>query len=452
MAPKVPRMGRRWKRGGAVAVVALVIGSVVWWRTKDAPPEPPLPPGITDAEVSAVVEKSRARVVATPRSGEAWGDYGTILLAHLFDREADQCFVVAARLDPQDPRWPYARGQIALKRDPPSAIALLTTASEAARAQPKYRTACVLTLAEALLEHGEIDRAADLLQQELAVAPGEARAIFGLGTVALLRGDDATAAVRFAAVQNNPCCRKQARSHLSQLARVRGDVAAAKQYESEANALDPDPPWPDPYLDKVVTLQVGARGDDRRVGVLERDGRFQEAAQLYLAQAQRTPTSKALTGAGVNLARLRDYDRAIDALRRAVELDPNDPRAHYTLALVLFNKAEREWVPNPNSADAASWFREVVEEAKRTIDLKPDYAQAYLFWGLSLKHLGDPRAAIEPLRKGLVIRPEEFEMHLALGQALAATGDRTGAEQSLRTAQKLKPDDPRPVQELAKFK
>jgi tetratricopeptide (TPR) repeat protein len=455
-APAAPHPGARGKLVGAVvAVVVLLLvgGGVWWWRAQDRPPDPPLPQEMTEADVRETITVARAKVIADPLRGSAWGEYGTVLLAHLFAHEAEQCFVEATRLDPKNPRWPYARGHIALKRDPPNAIALLTTAAEAARERPEFRPAFTLTLAEALLERGEVDRAAALFEQERN-SPDSARAVFGLGLVALLRGDDAAAAKHFEAVKTNPACRKQASAHLAALARTRGDVPAAKQYEAEANSLDADPPWPDPYLDRLVTLQVGYRGLERRVALLERDGRYEEAIDLYLAQARHKRTSSALTGAAVNMARLPrpDFDKALELLREAVQLAPDDSNAHYTLALVLFNKAEKLWVYDPTSAEAAKGFREVVAAARRATELKPDRALAYMFWGLALKNLGEPKAALEPLRVALSIRPEQFDLHLALGQCLAATGARAAAEACFNTAAKLKPTDPRPAQELAKLK
>jgi tetratricopeptide (TPR) repeat protein len=433
-----------------VLLAALAAGAAWWWRTREAPPEPPLPAGITDPEVAEVVSAAHQKLQSDRRSGTAWGEYGTVLLANLFDREADRCFAEASRLDPDDPRWPYARGQIALKRDPPAAVGYLTAAAEAARGRPKFRSAFALALAEAILERGEADRAEALFRQELN-SPDADRAAFGLGLVALARGNEAEAWRAFEAVRGNPSCRKQAAAQLARLARARGDVPAARQYEAEANSLEADAPWPDPYLDHVVTLQAGHRGLQRRVGVLERDGRFAEAAEAYLAQARHKRTSQALTGAAVNVARLRDYDRAVALLREAVRLDPADSNARYTLALVLYTKAEKEVARDPNSAGAAAEFREVAAEAKGATELKPDHALAYMFRGLALKQLGRPKDAIEPLRTGLAIRPEQFDLHLALGQCLAATGDRGAAEESFKAAARLKPDDPRPAQELAKL-
>jgi tetratricopeptide (TPR) repeat protein len=464
--PVVP-VSAPWRRNwqwwlvgaGVLALLAAGAGVGIWWWKREKPPEPPLLTGITDPEVVEALEKSRALVLADPRSADAWGNYGTVLLAHLFDREATQCFIEAERLNPKDPRWPFARGQVAIKRDPPNGLVLLGTAAELARDRPEYRMPFTLAYAEALLEAGQIDRAAELFQSELARDPGAERALYGAGLVAVARGDDTSAARHFEAARHHPSCRKQAAAQLALLARARGDIPAAKQFEAEANALEADPPWPDPYLDRVVTLQVGQRGHQRRVAILERDGNYEGAVEAFREMARQKRTSYALAGEGVNLARIgkakndpRYYDQALPLLCEAVQLEPADSRARYTLALILFLRAERQWVADPLSVDAANGFREVVAEAKRATELKPDDAQAYRLWGLAKKNLGEPKDGIEPLRTALSIRPEDFETHLALGQCLAASGDRAGAEASLNTAKQLRPDDPRPDQELAKLK
>jgi Flp pilus assembly protein TadD len=94
----------------------------------------------------------------------------------------------------------------------------------------------------------------------------------------------------------------------------------------------------------------------------------------------------------------------------------------------------------------------VVEDATRATELKPDYAEAYLFAGLSLHQLREPKAAIERYHRGLVARPDDFMLHLSLGQVLAETGDQAGARKHLEDARSLEPEDPRPAEELAKLK
>jgi len=448
-----------------VTLFVAVGGGVAWYvLTRDVPPNPPLPTGITEEEVRTTLEAARAKLLETPRDGGAWGEYGTVLLANLFDKDAVACFLEAEKRSPDDPRWPYARGQVALKRDPENALLLLEAAAEAAKTSRTYKQAFNLTLAETLLERGQIDRAEALYLQHLT-PPDPERAEYGLGLVAVSRGDREAALRHFLAAVRHPSCRKQATAQLARLSRAMGDVAAAKQYEAEAGLLEQDPPWPDPYLDRAVTLQVGSRGRDRRVAMLELDGRFREAADQFLKMAEEKRTSQALTGAGVNLARLAKqsaergrydemlarYDEAVARLREAVQIDPKDTNAQYTLALVLFNKWERVAGTDPKAAGLADGFREVVARARATAELKPDHYKALLFWGLALKNQGEFRAAIDPLQRGLTVAPNEFELQLALGQVLAAAGDRAEAKERFLTARRLNANDPRPDQELRKL-
>ncbi len=430
-----------------------VVGVGIWYatRTRDEAPDPPYPPDITDPDVKRVVEAARGKVLADPKSADAWGRYGLVLLANLFDQESRVSLEQAARLDPGNGDWPYALALIALKRQPEVAPDLLRQAARAERATAEIRAVANLTLAETLLERGDPDAAAEILAREAAHDPNHPRILFGLGMVAVARGDDATAQKYLTAVSKYAQCAKQANAQLARMARARGDVAAAVEHERRANETAADPPWPDPILDNILDLQAGKRGLERRIARLEQDGRFAEAAQLYLDRLNEARTPEFLTGAGVNLARLKDFDQALRLLREAVELGPNDSQANYTLGLVLYTQAEIEVSYRPDSPRARESFRETVRYCRKAAELKPDFANAYLFWGLALKQLGEVASAVEPLRKGLVADPNHFELNLTLGQVLAATGNRAEARTYLGNALRIKGSDPRPAEELARL-
>ncbi|HWG43671.1 MAG TPA: hypothetical protein VN688_12865, partial [Gemmataceae bacterium] len=152
-----------------------------------------------------------------------------------------------------------------------------------------------------------------------------------------------------------------------------------------------------------------------------------------------------------NLARGDDYEHALPLLREGLQLDPNSGQAHYTLALALFTRAEKEWQQSPGSTAAAEWFRECIPHAQRATELKADYALAYLFWGLARKYLSEPTAAIAPLRQGIACRPESLELQLALGESLLEVGENRQAETHLENAHRLDAQDPRPVQALERL-
>jgi tetratricopeptide (TPR) repeat protein len=439
-------------------LVALMLlagsGAFAWWQLRKPEPafDPPLPEGIQEAEIIQLFEKHRATIRANPKSGDAWGRYAMTLLAHLFDREATRCFAEAHRVAPEDPRWIYGEAHIALKRDPPTALPLLKQAIATTGPGQVYRSMAKLALAEALQEKGEIDEAAKLFNEELGPPPGEPRAVFGLGLIALARGDEPKATRLLSSLLANRNARKKVRTYLARLAWNRHDETAARKFELEAAALPDDPVWPDPLLDEIVGMSVGRRGRDRLVTEYERAGLYREALQEYLNQLAEERTPKYLLGAAINYIRLKQYDAALPLIHEALEREPNSPQAHYTMALAYFNPAEIEVHNHPGSEKAKEWFRESIVHSKRATELKPDLARAYLHWGLSLKHLGDPKDAVAPLRKGVSVRPEDFDLHFSLGEVLALTGETAEAETYFKNAQAIDPKDPRPAQELEKLK
>jgi tetratricopeptide (TPR) repeat protein len=156
-------------------------------------------------------------------------------------------------------------------------------------------------------------------------------------------------------------------------------------------------------------------------------------------------------GAGADLARAGSYSRALPLLRQGIQLDPDNSQAHFDLALTQYERALKELRLSPDSKEAKEWLGEAVEQAHRTIKLKPDHARAYLIWGLALKQLGKPADAVEPFRRGVACRPEYFELQLGLGEALLESGHDTEAETYLENARRLNPKDPRPVQDLERL-
>lgn len=447
---------RRWFLLLVVLFLAAGAAGGWWWQRRTAPVDPPAVSDVPDEEVRQAIDQARKRVRALPRSADAWGFLGMILLAHRFDREADFCFAEACRLNPTQARWPYARGVIALKRDPDRALPLLRQAT-ACKASADDHSAMQLQLAEALLERQEFDEAERLFREQRAGSGSDgqairnARAALGLGLIAQVREDTANARKFLTIAQANDYAHKRATVQLAILASSHGDVAAARTYEQQAATLPDDPRWPDPVLDETARLRVGRRGREREIDDLEKQHRYDEAAKAYLDDLRQQPSLRAYIGAGMNLARLHDYNRALPLLRQAVKLNPENTQAHYTLAQVQFAHAEREWHQTPGSDEVKGWFREVIEHARRATELKPDHAMAYLFWGLSLKYLGEADAAVVPLRRGVACRPELIELQLALGEALLACEQKTQAQTHLQNARRLDPNDPRPSAALKRL-
>jgi tetratricopeptide (TPR) repeat protein len=454
-APAIAATARRRRRWVlVVAVVALAAVVVAGWCLRPARTQPPLPAGIEDPEVKEAIDAARQPVLNEPGSAAAWGRLAKVLLAQLFDREADACFAEAARLDPTDPRWPYGRAVIALKRRPEGVPALLRQALDAAGANwPVYRSVINFRLAEALLDAGQLAEAEEYFRTAQAHDPGDRHAALGLGLIAQARGDDATARQLLTAAAESPYARKYATMQLAALARHRGDTATAAALEEEIARLPNDAAWPDPLMDEIADMRVGQRAFERRVRQLEGASQHAEAAELYLKRIEKKPAAELYVGAGFNLARLREYDRALPLLREAVRLEPDSAKAQYTLALVLFSRAEREWLTTPGSPALLEMFREARDHARRAAEIRPGHAKSYLFWGLSLKFLGQPEAAIAPLKMGLACAPSDLELQLGMGRALLDARRPNEAEPYLETARRLSPpNDLRAAEELERLR
>jgi tetratricopeptide (TPR) repeat protein len=451
-----PPVRQRWRWTlFVVATLLLAVGTTGAWHLfrRPTPIIPPMPKDIPDSEVLGAIERARKKVLDEPSNGNAWGNLGMVLMAHSFLAEADTCFAEAARLSPSSPSWPYGRALIALKRDPAAAPPFLRQAlMTAGSTWPEYQSAARLQLAEIHLEQQELDEAERLFREELRHQPNNARVAFGLGLIALARDDEPTAEKFLTAARSNSFARKRATAQLAALARMRGDLTAATNHDREIAALPDDPPWPDPFREEIDRKRVGPYAWIQQEDQLEQQHRFREAAEVYLKEIKEKPTARAYARAGFNLAQAGEFDQGLKYLRQAVQFEPDNAHAHYLLAVTLCVRAEAESKQSPDSVQAKEWFRESVEHARRTTELRPTQAAAFLYWGLALKQLGEPAAAIAPLRLGVECLPSDFRLQLTLGEVLLETKQFQEAEVHLKNARNLNPNDPRPDQALERLR
>lgn len=192
-----------------------------------------------------------------------------------------------------------------------------------------------------------------------------------------------------------------------------------------------------------------------------------------------------------NLARAFELDgkmdRAIAQYERAIQLDPNNEKAHYNLGLILVDKGEpakavehfmKAAAVKPDFPEARNNLgmalartgrideaivvfeecvrrqprhakthynlavllasRHRVEEAiahyEEALRLQPDYPEAQNNLGLILAAKGDLEGAIRQYRQALRLRPAYERAHFNLAMALAAMGDRESALAHVREA------------------
>jgi TolB-like protein/class 3 adenylate cyclase/Tfp pilus assembly protein PilF len=96
---------------------------------------------------------------------------------------------------------------------------------------------------------------------------------------------------------------------------------------------------------------------------------------------------------------------ALDAARRAVELDDNDPWAYLALGYVAFVSRQTD--------DAAGQYR-------RAVELNPNFAAAHGYWGYALAFDGRSDEAIERLAVAMRMSPHDRQNSIFMGGTAVA--------------------------------
>jgi tetratricopeptide (TPR) repeat protein len=166
-----------------------------------------------------------------------------------------------------------------------------------------------------------------------------------------------------------------------------------------------------------------------------------------------------LFDAAVQLADKKQFDAAVPAWKKALELDPNDPRGHNNLGVALvetrktdeaiaeyrksleLNAASSQTHNNLGSALAEKGsVDEAVPEFEKAVELNPDNAAAHVNLGNALAAKSGRLAdAIEQLKKGIDLQPESANGQNGLGVALARAGKLDEAVPHMEKAVSLGP-------------
>jgi tetratricopeptide (TPR) repeat protein len=134
---------------------------------------------------------------------------------------------------------------------------------------------------------------------------------------------------------------------------------------------------------------------------------------------------------GVLLASLGRLDEAVEALRRAADLAPQDAATRRALADTHYNIGVRH-------ARRQRWS-EAVASYETAIGFDRLLPEAFNGAGIALRRLHDDHAAVAMFDEALRLRPSFAEARYNLAGALAALGRYAEAMESCRTALELRP-------------
>jgi Tfp pilus assembly protein PilF len=142
--------------------------------------------------------------------------------------------------------------------------------------------------------------------------------------------------------------------------------------------------------------------------------------------ASDNPEVKKLLAQGKKAFDGGNVDEAIDNYRKALEIKPDYAEAHDKLGLAL---AERGQID------------EAIAHFRKALEIKPDFTEAHNDLGLALIKCGRVEEAIAQYRRALEIKPDFAEAHINLGSALAARGraDEAIAKHNIATRQTTHP-------------
>jgi tetratricopeptide (TPR) repeat protein len=292
------------------------------------------------------------------------------------------------------------------------------------------------------------------LNQVLKLAPNEATALNLLGALRAKQGNLDEAEILFSRAVRSNNKLTGAHMNLAYLYLLKG--------APEKTILE---------LKEVLRLEpLNAEAAYRLAWLLLSQGRIDECIgfveKLKTTQQLSAPLLSVL---GDAYLRKGERDAGVSALKRAIELKPDDATYHFALALA--------WLKHPPD------LHEAEQSFRQFLKLRPEDAQGQLHLGyvlLKQKQYGEARAllersiqkgsgtpeafyylgliaqgqnedarAVELFEKAIQLAPAFAHVHIALGATYLKMKDYTRAQQALETGVKLSPEDAKAHYNLA---
>ncbi len=203
-----------------------------------------------------------------------------------------------------------------------------------------------------------------------------------------------------------------------------GDAATAAAFAHIAEAR---------YDDALAALRRTPGADESPVSRFASGLEYEQATRVREARlAYEAAVAGAVSGRSqlyVGIGRLAqvegDFDGAVDAFRRAVQLNPNDVNMHRELALAYAGQGAVD---------------EAFIEMTAALLLNPRNAEAFADIGRLFLDAGRDAEALPPLYRALALAPERYEARYAIATGLTRRGRGDEAARELAAFQQAQRD------------
>jgi tetratricopeptide (TPR) repeat protein len=317
----------------------------------------------------AVQKQIREQYASLQQNAESYGALGRLFIATEFYDAAGVSFTNAQTLQPGDMKWPYYLGHVERLRNHPDKAAALF---ERALTLSPDHVPSLVWLGAMRLVAGDADAADGPLTKALTLEPNDAAALYHAGRVALAKRNYMLAIDRLNAALAAQPQASGIHYPLSLAYRGQGDTTNAEAHLKLRGNVDASPA--DPLMRQVAGLLQNATAFEVR---------------------------------GAEALGKRRWPEAVDALRQALALAPDNAFTHLNLGTALFE--------NGDAPGALAQFNEAVR-------LSPGLSKAHYGVGIVTEAAGRDADAIRAFTAAVDADPASLQAHLSLADAQRRNG------------------------------
>lgn len=366
------------------------------------------------------INRARTRLDRIPRSAEAWGSYGMLLMQNERPKEALICFDEAIRYDDTNPKWYYFAGIILEQTDLTRALSYLESCH---KRKPDY-VPVMLRMSMIGITLGQFDQAQKILEQIRVTSPETAETWVQLVRLERLQGRPCDAARTLTEARGLNAISAVLLRECAIAELQCGHADTARLLSTEAETVLTSSVLQDTWLEELRLFDFSGNVASSNADVLRMQGQLGEAANTLASLARRFPER---SRPALNLAlTLRDQGRlaeAVQSLNSLVTQFPDDPLLRFHLAVLLAQSGSR-----PDDVIAA------LQEALR---LKPDYGRARAALADVLETQGKHDEALVTYARAVQDSPGDPWIRIGFASALIEQGQKSAAELQLEQVSSL---------------